>query len=310
MAPPSVGPPHGVQRAPSSAPTTSCPASARGCQRCSSDAARSAIGVVACTRALSSRARSSTAPTSTSSAPATNRTMSRSSANPSNATAKPTSVADTASPAASTSGPRRWRATAPAITRGSNGSTQGESVPSAPAAKPRTHAPICGRRKLQGAREERADLGGVGAERRARTLALAVEGKERAAIRHVQLLERLLVTVVHDEHRHRLERRIRQELADDRLLLAARDAPRGVHELDDGLAGSLCGGEVGLRPGLHRRRRRGDDEHERGERDDEEVTNRVRMVPWAPRAAFSTPVSLISSPTPWLSDFPSSSDAR
>src|SRR2546429_56881 len=83
---------------------------------------------------------------------------------------------------------------APATTSGSSGSTHGDSVPRAPAAKPRKQAPMPRRAaRLESAREERADLGGVGAERGARALGLAVERDEGAAVDDLQLLERGLV---------------------------------------------------------------------------------------------------------------------
>src|SRR5205823_8323639 len=74
--------------------------------------------------------------------------------------------------------------------------------------------------RLERALEQRAELAGVGDERRAATLRAAVEGDQRAAVGHAQLLQRRLVRVVHDEDDQALvlEGAVRCELLDDRLL--------------------------------------------------------------------------------------------
>ena len=116
---------------------------------------------------------------------------------PSAAIAKPTMVNEPTSPAASASGPNRWRCAALPRTIGTSGSTHGDRIVSAPAAYARTGlnvdmAVLAQRRR--GQCTDRVALGNPGG---ARGFPGALEGDQRALHPHAQrpFLRRLTVKV-------------------------------------------------------------------------------------------------------------------
>src|SRR5262245_49343951 len=95
------------------------------------------------------------------------------------ATNKPITTNDSASPAASASGPARCALTAVPSTIGSSGSTQGDSVDSTPA---RNARPMLAISALQRLVEQALDRCRVGVAGRARLLLLALERDQRALL--------------------------------------------------------------------------------------------------------------------------------
>ena len=135
--PPSVGPVQGLQTAPSSRPTPNCPNRPVGANPPNFSCANVPTGPAAVAKRICSAGSSSTMPMRISRTAAAfwNTSLPTPAAKPIVATKMPIAANDTATPAASATGPSLCSETAVASTIGTSGSTHGASIDRMPATK-------------------------------------------------------------------------------------------------------------------------------------------------------------------------------
>src|SRR5262245_31411980 len=138
---------------------------------------------------------------------------------------RPTMTNQSASPAASATGPARCALTAVPSTIGNSGSTQGDSVERTPARKASATLPMFALDRLL---EQPLDRVGIGVPAGAANLLLALESDHGALHSHIELAQEVLLGIEIDVEAHQvLELRHAREFRQDwRLRLAGR-APGG-----------------------------------------------------------------------------------
>src|SRR5262245_4243906 len=145
--------------------------------------------------------------------------------NPIVATNRPTRTNESASPAASATGPARCALTAVPSTIGNSGSTQGDSVERTPARKASATLPMFTSDRLL---EQPLDRVGIGIAAGTANLLLALEGDHGALHAHIELAQQILLGIEVDVEAHQvLELRRAREFGQDWCLRPARRAPGG-----------------------------------------------------------------------------------